>query len=37
MLEADPTIEKGTTIHQGMEKMPVSCHKLHDEKKASTV
>lgn len=34
MLEADPELERSTTICQGPEKMP---RKLHNERKASTV
>lgn len=37
ILEADPNSERSLTIHQGIEKVPAPHHKLHDEKKASTV
>lgn len=37
MLKADPSLERSTTIQQGIEKMLAPCPGFYDEKKVSTL
>lgn len=37
MVVADPHLEGGMTVHQGLEKMLTLYYKLHNESKANAV